>query len=92
MNKPTIVIEYCPGCRWMLRSAWLMQELLSTFEDSLEMVSLKPSKVTGTFNIKVDDELVWERKRDGGFPEAKILKQRVRDIIDPERSLGHSDS
>ncbi|MCM8525989.1 MAG: SelT/SelW/SelH family protein [Lentisphaeraceae bacterium] len=76
----------------MLRSAWLMQELLSTFEDSLEMVSLKPSKVTGTFNIKVDDQLVWERKRDGGFPEAKILKQRVRDIIDPERSLGHSDS
>jgi hypothetical protein len=25
-------IQYCTGCRWMLRSAWLAQELLSTFE------------------------------------------------------------
>ncbi|KAH8071239.1 hypothetical protein JL721_4677 [Aureococcus anophagefferens] len=25
-------IEYCTGCRWMLRSAWLAQELLTTFD------------------------------------------------------------
>ncbi|GAK16597.1 selenoprotein W-related protein [Vibrio sp. JCM 19053] len=31
-------------------------------------------------------------KKDSGFPEAKVLKQRVRDIIDPERDLGHSDT
>ena len=76
----------------MLRSAWLMQELLSTFQNDLYMVSLKPSDITGTFNIKVDNTLVWERKADGGFPEAKILKRRVRDIIAPEKSLGHSDN
>lgn len=92
MKKPSIVIEYCPGCKWMLRSAWLMQELLSTFQNDLYMVSLKPSDITGTFNIKVDNTLVWERKADGGFPEAKILKRRVRDIIAPEKSLGHSDN
>lgn len=28
---------------------------------------------------------------DGGFPETKVLKQRVRDVIDPQRNLGHSD-
>ena len=92
MNKPSILIEYCPGCKWMLRSAWLMQELLSTFETDLHMVSLKPSSATGTFIIKVDNKVVWERKADGGFPEAKILKQRVRDLIAPEKSLGHSDN
>jgi selenoprotein W-related protein len=27
----------------------------------------------------------------GRFPEAKELKQLVRDRIDPERDLGHSD-
>ena len=27
----------------------------------------------------------------GGFPEAKVLKQRVRDQIDPDRDLGHND-
>ena len=35
--------------------------------------------------------LVWDRKRDGGFPDAAKLKQLVRDVIDPERDLGHSD-
>ena len=38
-----------------------------------------------------DGELIWDRKRDGGFPEAKVLKQRVRDRLDPGRPLGHID-
>jgi hypothetical protein len=28
---------------------------------------------------------------DGGFPETKELKRRVRDVIDPGRNLGHND-
>lgn len=35
--------------------------------------------------------LLWDRKAEGGFPETKVLKQRVRDCIDPGRDLGHSD-
>lgn len=35
--------------------------------------------------------LLWDRKSEGGFPETKVLKQRVRDCIDPARDLGHSD-
>lgn len=34
---------------------------------------------------------MWERKRDGGFPDVKQLKQMVRDRIDPDRDLGHID-
>ena len=45
----------------------------------------------GNFEIRVDDTLVWERKRDGGFPGPKELKQRVRDVIEPGRDLGHTD-
>lgn len=74
----------------MLRSAWLAQELLTTFESQLAGVTLSPGS-GGVFEITVDDELVWERKRDGGFPDIKTLKQRVRDIIDPDKSLGHTD-
>ncbi|CAM9127033.1 unnamed protein product, partial [Heterosigma akashiwo] len=36
--------------------------------------------------------IVWDRKNEGGFPEAKVLKQRVRDEIAPERNLGHSEA
>ncbi|KAL2112663.1 hypothetical protein VUR80DRAFT_6819 [Thermomyces stellatus] len=34
---------------------------------------------------------LWDRRQDGGFPETKELKRRVRDVIDPGRSLGHVD-
>ncbi|MFP3802505.1 SelT/SelW/SelH family protein, partial [Paraburkholderia sp. SIMBA_027] len=43
------------------------------------------------FEIAVNGEIIWERKRDGGFPGPKELKQRIRDVIDPERDLGHVD-
>ena len=90
VQKPEIVITYCTQCQWLLRAAWLAQELLSTFADDLGRVSLVPAS-GGTFHISCDGEQIWERKRDGGFPEAKELKQRVRDRIDPQRSLGHND-
>lgn len=88
--KPAITITYCRQCNWMLRSGWMAQELLSTFSEELGSVTLVPG-TGGIFTIEVDGELIWDRKRDGGFPDVKSLKGRVRDRIDPERSLGHVD-
>ncbi|MGV1915552.1 SelT/SelW/SelH family protein [uncultured Agrobacterium sp.] len=88
--KPRIAITYCTQCNWLLRSAWMAQELLSTFADSLGEVALIPA-TGGRFDITVDGKLLWERKRDGGFPGPKELKQRLRDMIDPDRDLGHLD-
>jgi selenoprotein W-related protein len=90
MTKPRIAITYCTQCSWLLRAAWMAQELLSTFGADIGEVALVPG-TGGVFAITVDGETVWERKRDGGFPEAKVLKQKVRDIVWPERDLGHSD-
>jgi predicted Rdx family selenoprotein len=39
----------------------------------------------------VQSTTLWDRKTDGGFPETKELKRRVRDVIDPSRDLGHVD-
>jgi selenoprotein W-related protein len=87
---PTIRITYCTQCQWLLRAGWMAQELLSTFGTDLGEVTLVPG-TGGIFTISCNDTLVWDRKRDGGFPEAAKLKQLVRDVIDPERDLGHSD-
>ncbi|WP_215237393.1 SelT/SelW/SelH family protein [Dyadobacter helix] len=89
--KPNVTIEYCPKCGWLLRAAWMAQELLTTFQDDLKSVSLIPSEVPGRYQITLNEELVWDRKREGHFPEPKELKKRIRDIIDPERNLGHND-
>ncbi len=89
-SKPVIDIYYCRQCNWLLRSAWMAQELLSTFSEELGSVNLHPD-TGGHFEILVDGVTIWERKQEGGFPDVKSLKQRVRDRIAPERQLGHVD-
>lgn len=91
MQKPVVTISYCIGCNWLLRAGWMAQELLSTFQDQLGGVTLIPNDIGGTYEIRLNDTLVWERKRDGGFPDVRELKSRVRDLIAPEQDLGHLD-
>ena len=87
-NKVTII--YCTQCRWLLRSSWMAQELLTTFQAEITELTLQP-RTGGIFKIYVNEILIWSRKEKGGFPEIKQLKQLVRDEIAPEKSLGHSD-
>jgi len=49
--KPIITIEYCPKCGWMLRSAYMAQELLQTFTDEIKGVMLVPSETGGAFYV-----------------------------------------
>lgn len=89
-TTPRITIRYCTQCNWLLRAGWMAQEILQTFALDIGEVSLVPS-TGGVFEIGVDGTIIWERKRDGGFPGPKELKQRIRDIIDLDRDLGHVD-
>jgi selenoprotein W-related protein len=90
MNHPRVHITYCTQCRWLLRACWTAQEILTTFQDEAGEVALIPGS-GGIFEVGVDDEVVWSRKKEGRFPEMKELKQLVRDRIAPGRDLGHSD-
>lgn len=85
-----IEIRYCTQCHWLLRAAWIAQELLTTFERDLAAVSLAPD-TGGKFDVHLDGHLIFSRKDQGRFPESKELKQLIRDVIDPARDLGHSD-
>ncbi|WP_369124787.1 SelT/SelW/SelH family protein [Mucilaginibacter sp. 10I4] len=89
--KPTITIEYCPKCNWLLRAAYMAQELLTTFVDDIYGVTLQPSETSGIYNIRVNELVIFDRKEQGRFPEIKELKQLVRDVVSPDKSLGHSD-
>ena len=90
MNRHQVEIEYCTQCRWLLRAAWLAQELLTTFESDLKAVSLMPG-TGGVFEVRLNGGLIFSRKAEARFPESKELKQLIRDQIDPNRDLGHSD-
>jgi predicted Rdx family selenoprotein len=63
-----------------------------SFDELMQVVTLSTS---------AEEFVIWDRKEKGGFPgcsliyllmtETKVLKQLVRDIIQPGRDLGHSD-
>jgi predicted Rdx family selenoprotein len=87
----------------MLRAAYFGQELLSTFGTAIGEIALIPA-TGGLFtvylthvppgseeNAEAQEILLWDRKAEGGFPEVKILKQRLRNHIEPGKDLGHSD-
>ena len=90
MSEPHITITYCTQCNWLLRASWMASELLNTFGTEIGSVTLVPG-TGGVFVIDVDGTQIWERKRDGGFPEPKEIKKRIRDLIEPGRDLGHID-
>ncbi len=90
VNRPRVEIEYCTQCRWLLRAAWMAQELLTTFQDEIGELALQPGS-GGIFEIRVEEDTIWSRTAQGRFPEMKELKQLIRDCIAPGRDLGHSD-
>ncbi|NJK32863.1 MAG: SelT/SelW/SelH family protein [Deltaproteobacteria bacterium] len=89
-RSPRLEIHYCTQCRWLLRAAWLAQELLTTFVTELGELALIPA-TGGTFKVLLEGEVIFDRAGEGRFPEAKELKQLVRDRVAPGRDLGHSD-
>jgi len=89
--KPSLAIEYCPKCGWLLRAAYMAQEFLTTFADELKSVQLQPSETSGAYIISINDEIIFDRKAQGGFLDIKELKQLIRNKIAPGKNLGHSD-
>jgi selenoprotein W-related protein len=90
VSQPRVVITYCTQCRWLLRASWVASELLTTFTTDIGELVLKPG-TGGVFTVSVDDEVIWDRKVDGGFPDVGPLKRLVRDRVAPDRPLGHTD-
>ncbi|GMM30337.1 hypothetical protein DAMA08_030820 [Martiniozyma asiatica (nom. inval.)] len=96
-------IEYCVRCQWMLRACWYQQEILQTFvskakyseEALIKEITLVPSFESATFRVSLLMDkswiVVWDRSIEKGFPDSKILKGRIRDLLDPSKGLGHVD-
>ena len=91
MSKNRLEIEYCVKCHFMMRAAWMAQEMLRTFDGDVDEVALLPSKVAGIFQMRANGTLVWDRKSEQAFPESREIKCRIRDIIAPDKDLGHSE-
>ncbi len=89
-DRPRIEIEYCNQCGFLLRAGWMAQELLRAFEDELSEVAIRPGS-GGNFVVRLSGDVLFSRKTEGRFPEAKELKQLIRDRIESERRFGHDE-
>lgn len=87
---PVVTIRYCVDCHWLLRAQWYAGELLQTFADEIGGVLVVPAQ-GGMFRVEAEGATLWNRKTDGGFPEITELKRRVRDVVAPDKHLGHAD-
>ncbi|KAF0191296.1 MAG: hypothetical protein FD165_1892 [Gammaproteobacteria bacterium] len=89
--KNAVEIHYCTQCRWLLRASWMAQELLTTFDQEITELTLRPG-TGGIFEVFANGKRVWSRKEAGRFPDITELKQRVRDEIAADKDLGHADT
>ena len=83
-----VEITYCRRCKFMLRAAWLAQELLTTFEDDLSEVAIKPGS-GGIFEVALDGDVIATNRDKKPMPETGDVKRAVRDRVAPDRSIGH---
>ena len=90
MKKHVINIYFCTKCGWLMRASWLSQEFINTFGSDISSVNLVPDR-NGKFEIRCSDILIFSRKKEGKFIDLKLMKQRIRDIVNPSMNLGHSD-
>jgi selenoprotein W-related protein len=88
MTAARLEIRYCTKCRFLLRAAWLAQELLTTFEAELKEVALQPDS-GGIFEIALDGEIIATNRDTKRMPEPSKVKRLVRDRIAPGRAIGH---
>lgn len=88
MASPRVEIRYCRRCRFMLRAAYLAQELLTTFEEELGEVALVPA-TGGIFEVLLDGETLASNRDTHTTPEPGEVKGLLRDRIAPGRKLGH---
>jgi selenoprotein W-related protein len=88
MPGPRVEITYCTKCRFLLRAAWMAEELLTTFGAELGEVALRPGS-GGIFEVALDGTVVASNRDHAPMPEPADVKRAIRDRISPSRKIGH---
>ncbi len=89
MAAPRVELMYCTKCRFLLRASWMAQELLTTFGDALGEVAIVPGS-GGIFEVTLDGEVIATNRETKQMPDPADVKRTVRDLIDPDRKIGHN--
>lgn len=78
--KKRISIEYCTSWGYLGRAVALAENVLNSYKNSLEMVSMIPSS-GGVFEIKIDDELIFSKKELIRFPNDNEVEGIIKNKL-----------
>jgi selenoprotein W-related protein len=82
VKRPVKVsITYCLECGYQNEAFALAEALINEFQVMLSGVELVPW-VNGSYDVKVNDDLVHSMYRDGGFPSKEVIFEAVRQRIE----------
>ncbi|WP_322796893.1 Rdx family protein [Tepidiforma sp.] len=77
-----IAIVYCRRCNFLPRALWTAHELLHTFGDYIERLTLVPGG-GGDFDILLGGEPLFSRRAAGRYPEIAELKEAIAARLEP---------
>jgi selenoprotein W-related protein len=72
-----VKITYCAECGYEPQALELTKALMYEFGARLAAIEIIPWE-SGTFDVSVDGQLIHSMKREGGFPEPKVISAAIR--------------
>jgi selenoprotein W-related protein len=70
-----VTIKYCVPCRFEKQAVNLAEELKVQFRERLSEVILEPTQSVGSFEVSLDEELIYSKKRNGRLPHPGEVEQ-----------------
>ena len=77
MTVVRVRITYCAECGYEDAATDLARSLMIEFREKLAAIELVPF-VDGTFDVRIDEDLVHSMARDGGFANPELVKAAIR--------------
>jgi selT/selW/selH-like putative selenoprotein len=72
-----ITIEYCVPCGFEKQAVQLSEEIKAQFGARISSVELKPTRLVGSFEVSIADELIYSKKKTGRLPHPGEVEQII---------------
>lgn len=70
-----ITIKYCEPCGFKAKAEYLAEAIKAQFGEKQTRIVLEPTKLIGSFEISLDDDLIYSKNKTGRLPHPGEVEQ-----------------